>query len=99
MRFNTVAVLNPDLALYYSKYIGKDLHVEYIQSNTNIHIYIYIIVVFDCVYSTHKSLPLYKKHNGDDAHQNTQNNLVLVVVVYPYSHSFIQYSRDPPKWI
>ena len=43
MRFNTVAVLNPDLALYYSKYIGKDLHVEYIQSNTNIHIYIYIL--------------------------------------------------------
>ena len=26
--------------------------------------------MFDCVYSTRISLPLYNKHNGDDAHQN-----------------------------
>ena len=26
--------------------------------------------MFDCVYSTRNSLPLYKKHNDDDAHQN-----------------------------
>ena len=26
--------------------------------------------MFDCVYSTLSSLPLYKKHNGDDAHQS-----------------------------
>ena len=26
--------------------------------------------MFDCVYSTLSSLPLYKKHNGDDTHQN-----------------------------
>jgi len=58
-----VAVLNPDLALYYSKYNGKDLCVQYTQSNTTIiYIYIYIYVyifVFVCVYFIRKYFSLY----------------------------------------
>ena len=43
--------------------------------------------MFDCVYSTLSSLPLYKKHNGDDVHQNCSN--MFRIKRDPSSTSFI----------